>query len=163
MIYLTEMLRLPVLDSSGRRIGRLSELALVPAEDGRRVAQFVVSSQKRRLAVPYQKVQEMTAEGLKISGDPEQLAAYVPADDQLLVTKDLLDQQIIDANGRKVVRVNDLTLTIESVGERQELWVLEVDVGVRGAFRRLLEGVAPPATIRRLQEPIKPSSIRWEY
>ena len=52
----------------------------------------------------------------------------------------MLDQQVIDVFGRKVVRVNDLDLLQESVGNRPVLKVGSVDVGPRGAIRRLLKG-----------------------
>ena len=88
---------------------------------------------------------------------------YYPDESLLLLGKDLLDQQIIDVNGRKVVRVNDVALRVEQTPERDELWVQGVGVGLQGAFRRLIEGVLPAKTIRRLQERIKPNSIPWEY
>jgi magnesium transporter len=41
--------------------------------------------------------------------------------------------------------------------------VVEVDIGVRSMFRRLFQGVLPRRWIRRLQEPIPPNSIRWDF
>jgi Mg/Co/Ni transporter MgtE len=81
----------------------------------------------------------------------------------LRMVRDLLDQQIIDAQGRKVVRVNDVTfLRIQGNGHTV-LHVLEVDIGIRSIVRRVLAGVFPPSLIRRLQKPIAPRSIRWEF
>ncbi|MBI3696054.1 MAG: magnesium transporter [Acidobacteria bacterium] len=162
ILYLTELTGLKVFAPDGERIGRIVEAAVAPTDHPKRVARYLVGDGGRtRFMIRFGQVRSISLKGLMLSDDL--LTPYRHDESFLLLRKDLLDQQIIDANGRKVVRVNDMTLTIESVGERQELWVLEVDVGVRGAFRRLLEGVAPPATIRRLQEPIKPNSIRWEY
>jgi Mg/Co/Ni transporter MgtE len=80
----------------------------------------------------------------------------------LRLVRDLLDQQIIDARGRKVVRVTDITFEIHARHGRDTLEVREVDVGVRSVLRRLLQGVLPPRWIRRLQRHIPPNSIRWE-
>ena len=77
----------------------------------------------------------------------------------LRIARDLLDQQIIDVNGRKVVRVNDVTMGIQHDGARDTLSVLEVDIGIRSIFRRLFQGVLPPLWIRRLQRAIPPNSI----
>jgi Mg/Co/Ni transporter MgtE len=44
-----------------------------------------------------------------------------------------------------------------------ELWVLEIDIGIRSIFRRLLQGAVPPRLVRRLQGRIPPNSIRWEF
>ncbi|HSU66532.1 MAG TPA: CBS domain-containing protein, partial [Tepidisphaeraceae bacterium] len=63
---------------------------------------------------------------------------------------------------RKVVRVNDITMEVLHDGTRDTLGVLEVDIGVRSIFRRLLQGVIPPRWIRRLQHRIPPNSIRWD-
>src|SRR6185312_10532783 len=75
----------------------------------------------------------------------------------------LLDQQIVDAQGRKVVRVNDITFDLQEENQSQVLWVLEVDIGIRSIFRRLLRGILPSLWIRRLQGRIPPHSIRWEF
>jgi len=41
--------------------------------------------------------------------------------------------------------------------------VSQVDVGLKGAVRRLLQGIAPPSMIRRIQEKLPPRAIRWEF
>ena len=81
----------------------------------------------------------------------------------LRLSRDLLDQQIIDVTGRKVVRVNDVTMSIHEGRPRDTLSVLEIDIGIRSIFRRLFQGVLPPHWIRRLQRHIPPNSIRWEF
>ncbi len=67
-----------------------------------------------------------------------------PNEAWLGVGKDLLDQQIIDTNGRKVVRVNDIDLADQRVNGNTEMRITQVDVGLPGAVRRLLQGVIPP-------------------
>jgi Mg/Co/Ni transporter MgtE len=79
------------------------------------------------------------------------------------VRKDLLDQQIIDTQGRKVVRVNDVDLTEHKSNGNVELRLTQVDVGLPGAVRRLLQGVVGPGMIRKLQNPLPQRTIRWEF
>jgi len=74
-----------------------------------------------------------------------------------------MDQQIIDTRGRKVVRVNDVDLTEFRSNGNMELRVAQVDVGLPGAVRRLLQGVVPPTIIRRLQSRLPQRAIRWEF
>jgi Mg/Co/Ni transporter MgtE len=81
----------------------------------------------------------------------------------LRLGRDLLDQQIIDVHGRKVVRVADITLEVRRNNDHDELYVTDVDIGIRAMFRRLVQGVLPPRWVRRLQVPIPPNSIRWEF
>jgi magnesium transporter len=81
----------------------------------------------------------------------------------LLLKRDLLDQQIIDVHGRKVVRVNDVELESTPVNSHLLLNIVSVDVGARGAIRRLSKGLVPSFTLRALLERIPPRVIPWEY
>jgi magnesium transporter len=75
----------------------------------------------------------------------------------LRIGRDLLDQQIIDVTGRKVVRVTDVTMAIQHDGQRDILTVLEVDIGVRSMFRRLFQGVLPRRWIRACRAASRPT------
>src|SRR5206468_7418357 len=81
---------------------------------------------------------------------------YSPSDGVLLLKRDLLDRQIIDVHGRKVVRVNDVELECTPVNSHVLLDVVAVDVGARGAIRRLTKGVVPAFSLRALLERIPP-------
>src|SRR5208283_5748289 len=76
---------------------------------------------------------------------------------------DLLDQQIIDVHGRKVVRVNDVDIHEETGQGRVVLKIGAVDVGPRGAVRRLLKGILPAAALHPLLAKIPPRMIPWEF
>jgi CBS domain-containing protein len=83
-----------------------------------------------------------------------------------LLERDLLDQQVIDINGRKVVRVNDVDLHVDALKDKDDhpvLRVHSVDVGARGAIRRLLRGVAPKLALHVLLDRIPPRSIPWNF
>jgi Mg/Co/Ni transporter MgtE/sporulation protein YlmC with PRC-barrel domain len=86
-------------------------------------------------------------------------------DDFLLLDRDLLDQQIIDVDGRKVVRVNDVNLEWEkneTTGEAQGLKIDEVEVGLRGASRRMLKGL-PLSAVEAIATRLKARAIPWGY
>ena len=88
----------------------------------------------------------------------------VADESHLLLEKDLLDQQIIDINGHKVVRVNDVDLVWESSPDDPETLVLriaEVEIGLRGVVRRLLKGL-PAKSVERMAEHFRPSVIPWK-
>src|SRR5258708_9044155 len=83
----------------------------------------------------------------------------------LLLERDLLDQQIIDVHGHKVVRVNDVDLIWEACldgTDKLSLRIAEVEVGLRGAVRRLLKGL-PQASIDSLATRLPPSVIPWDF
>src|SRR5207247_7582799 len=88
---------------------------------------------------------------------------FSPSDGVLLLKRVLLDQQIIDVHGRKVVRVNDVELDSTPVNSHLFLTVVAVDVGARGAIRRLVKGMVPAFTLRALLERIPPRVIPWQY
>ena len=172
LLYFTEMLGLPVLDIRGRRIGRVRDAAIVPLVHPARIDRFLVGGGWAWLTVRYDQVASVSLDGIRLSD--EVLTPYHSDEYMLRIGRDLLDQQIIDVNGRKVVRVNDVTFDIRSAAGnanghtgsngngRNCLYVLEVEVGIRSIVRRLLQGAVPSRVIRKLQRAIPPNSIRWE-
>jgi magnesium transporter len=160
-LFFTELLAMPVLDVRGRRIGRVKDAALVPLVHSSRIDRVLVGGGYAWFVVRYDQIRTLDLKrGIQLSD--EQLTPYHDDEYMLRIGRDLLDQQIIDVTGRKVVRVNDITMGIQKDGERDVLYVQEVDIGIRSILRRVLQGVVPRMWIRRLQQPIPPNSIRWE-
>jgi CBS domain-containing protein len=115
------------------------------------------------LVARYDQIAFVAPGTIRLSVGEKALEPYQPNEGWLAVRKDLLDQQIIDTAGRKVVRVNDLDLVEQRTNGNVELRVSQVDVGLTGAVRRLLQGLASPGVIRRIQEKLPPRVIRWEF
>lgn len=163
LLFFTELLGMPVHDRRGRRIGRVKDAALVPLVHPSRVDRFMVGGAWTWLTIRYDQIAFISLEKGIHLGD-ERLVPYHEDEYMLRLSRDLLDQQIVDVNGRKVVRVNDITFRLEhEAGGPDYLTVLEVDVGIRSILRRLLQGAVPKRLIRSLQAPIPPNSIRWEF
>jgi magnesium transporter len=161
VLYLTELFGLKVYDLKGRRLGVVKDAALVPLVDPVRIDRYLVGGGWTWLTVRYDQIQSISLEGIHLRD--ENLTPYHADEYMLRMARDLLDQQIIDAQGRKVVRVNDVTFESRHENGGDQLWILEVDIGVRSIFRRMLQGVLPPTWIRRAQVGIPPHSIRWEF
>jgi magnesium transporter len=161
LLYFTELVSMPVYDLKGRRIGRIKDAAVVPLVHPARIDRFLMGGTEAFLVIRYDQVASINL-NRGIDLNDEQLVPYHDDEYMLRIARDLFDQQIIDVNGRKVVRVNDITMEVHRDGGRDTLSVLEVDIGVRSIFRRLLQGVVPPRLIRRLQHRIPPNSIRWD-
>ena len=161
LFYFTELLGLPVYDLKRRRIGRVKDAALVPLIHASRIDRFLVGAGGAWLSIRFDQISAISLNGVYLSD--EKLFPYHSDEYMLRIERDLLDQQIIDVNGRKVVRVNDVTFDSVNDGTRDYLSVLEVDIGVRSIVRRLLQGALPPITIRKLQSAIPPRSIRWDF
>jgi magnesium transporter len=163
VLYLTELMGLKVFDLKQRMLGRVRDAALVPLIDPSRVDRFLVGGEYAWLTVRYDQVRSVSLNGIFLAD--ENLTPYHSDEYMLRMGRDLLDQQIIDAHGRKVVRVTDITFEMRRDEAQNYEWLrlLEVDIGLRSIFRRMLQGVVPPRWIRRLQHRIPPNSIRWEF
>ncbi|MBZ5501132.1 MAG: CBS domain-containing protein [Acidobacteriia bacterium] len=164
MLHATEVLGAEAYDSLGHFVGRVKEMFIVPAEQPNRVSRLLLGRGRYRpLIARYNQIGAVSPGRVDLTTDESTLELYQPNEAWLAVRKDLLDQQIIDTNGRKVVRVNDVDLADQRTNGNTELRVTQVDVGLPAAVRRLLQGVVPPMAIRRLQEKLPTRTIRWEF
>ncbi|MGH9624993.1 MAG: magnesium transporter, partial [Bryobacteraceae bacterium] len=138
IVYLTELLGTEVYDLKGRRIGKLRDAALIPLIDPVRLDRYLVGAGPGWLSIRYDQIESITPQGIHLKD--ERLTPYHSDEYMLRMVRDLLDQQIIDAQGRKVVRVNDVTFQKLREGGHDVLHVLEVDIGIRSMMRRVLRG-----------------------
>lgn len=161
ILYLSELLGVKVYDLKGRRIGTFRDAALVPLIHPVRLDRYLVGAGPGWLSIRYDQIQTVSIEGIHLKD--ERLTPYHSDEYMLRMVRDLLDQQIIDAQGHKVVRVNDVTFLKECENGHDVLHILEVDIGLRSILRRVLRGIVPPPVIRALQSRIPPNSIRWEF
>src|SRR5271169_3266612 len=163
---LSELLGATVYDPSGAPTGHVREVTLAPQEDRNRIASFIVKTKTGNRVLPHSAVTTINAD-IHTSTNPADWPAANGAEGLFLLERDLLDQQVIDINGRKVVRVNDVDLQVDAMIEAGHshaiLRIQSVDIGVRGAIRRLLRGLAPRAALHVLLQRIPPRTIPWSF
>jgi CBS domain-containing protein/sporulation protein YlmC with PRC-barrel domain len=162
-----------VVDAHGGTIGHVREFAVAPSVDAAHIHGIVIklASAKRGdrhtlVPVPHLHLTPTGALQLRETAKPTPL----PDDESyLLLERDLLDQQIIDVHGHKVVRVNDVDLVWENgeengpeTGHPLSLRIAEVEVGMRGAVRRLLKGL-PKEPVDRIAARFGASCIPWDF
>jgi magnesium transporter len=161
---LSELLGATVYDPSGAA-GKVREVTLAPQEDRDRIASFIVKTKSGNRVVPSSAVTSIDP-NLHTSTNAAEWAVANGAEGQFLLERDLLDQQVIDINGRKVVRVNDVDLGVEETkngGPHAVLRIQSVDIGARGAIRRLLRGLAPRVALDTVLLKISPRTIPWSF
>jgi magnesium transporter len=164
MLHATELLGGEAYDVQGNFVGRVSELYIEPADQPNRVARYLLGRGKYLpLLARHDQVSSVAPGVIKLNVEEKELEHFHTNEAWLAVRKDLLDQQIIDTHGRKVVRVNDVDLAEQRTNGTVELRVTDVDVGLTGAARRLLQGLASPMMIRRIQQKLPARTIRWEF
>ena len=166
-LSLSDLLGAPVYEPSGAAGGRVSEVTIAPQEDRARVASLIVKTPQGKRLLPLASVVGING-GIRSATSAENWSPAEGAEGLFLLERDLMDQQVIDVHGRKVVRVNDVDFTLDhhdegGSGRQAVLRVLSVDVGARGAVRRLLKGMAPKPLLHALLQRIPPRSIPWNY
>src|SRR5262245_34773344 len=163
LVALSELLGATVRDATGSVRGRVREVAVAPQDHPTRIAFLVVRTPDGERVLTPGAVKAAARASVRSADEASGWTNYAPSDGVLLLKRDLLDQQIIDVHGRKVVRVNDVEIECTPVNGHLLLDVVAVDVGARGAIRRLSKGVVPSFTLRALLERIPPRVIPWQF
>jgi magnesium transporter len=133
MLYLSQAIGRPVLDGNGEPIGKVADLIVAVGERYPPVTGLVVSTDRREIFVPWPAVASVDAEGARLQTLTLDMGRFRQRPDEIRLAADLMDKQIVDIDGRKVVRVNDLRL--DEIEGRLRL--VAVDVGAAGLLRRL--------------------------
>jgi CBS domain-containing protein/sporulation protein YlmC with PRC-barrel domain len=162
-LALSEILGAPVMDSTGAVRGRVREVALAPQDNPAHVAGFVIQTADGDRLVGPEKLANLNPVAFKSTVPRDSWTLLPSSEGLLLLERDLLDQQIIDVHGRKVVRVNDVELRVENFNGSPRLRITDVEVGPRGAVRRLLKGIVPKSAVNRLADRLSAKVIPWEF
>jgi len=135
MPFISQIIGKPVVDSDGEKLGRVEEvLALQNADFPRPVLTALVVKNKDVIAhYPFSEIAVLFAPIIPLSHPKTKLPVYEPSGDEIQLIMDILDKQIIDTNGIRVVRVNDLELARLN----GDYYVTNVDISAMGLIRRL--------------------------
>ncbi|MBA2569648.1 MAG: magnesium transporter [Chloroflexi bacterium] len=158
MLYLSQAIGRPVRDRQSDQIGKVADLIVALGSPYPPVTGLVMTSGRRRTFLPWTSVDSFDAAGATLATHTLDIDRFEQRPNELLLFQDLQDKQIVDIDGRKVVRINDLRLDhIEG-----RLHLVAVDVGAAGLLRRLgMEG--PFRTIaRNLRLGVPERYIDWE-
>ena len=161
-VSLTALLGTPVTDAQGHLRGRLKDIAVATGEDAGKVAGLVLKTRTGLFIVASEDVMETPAGTLELRSSGA-MVSLKEEGNYLYLRQDLIDRQIIDIHGRKVVRVNDVDLEWMGHGAAHLLRVVEVEVGLRGAFRRVFKGLLPRATLETISRKLGAHGIPWEF
>ena len=164
MIYFTELENLPTHDAKGEYLGQLVDLAINPSQNSFQVACFFVMTPKKNLmCIPHEQISTISVRAIQTSVPAEEIRDSTPDEGLLRIKKDVLDQQIIDVNDQKVVRVIDVDFDIQPIHKHTELRIVAVNVGTAAAARRLLQGLFAKHKIRTITSILPTKTIPWEF
>src|SRR5260370_20222859 len=160
-IALSSILGAPVHDGSGKLAGHVREVVFSPQHDPSYISELIVKTADGDRLLSAKEMSSLERGVITVRGKVDDWPPLVSSDGLLLLERDLLDQQIIDVSGHKVVRVNDVDLHPEQTNGTLKLRLGRVDIGLRGAVRRLLKGLAPGRAIEGLAYRLPERTIRW--
>lgn len=152
--YFSQVLNKPIVDVQGRKVGRVKDMvmrwdSLTPHVTAIKAAKGV------HKMIPIDRVSSITLHEIRLSVNFSPDITVPLQDDETFIGKWLLDKQIIDLKGSKLVRVNDLALSWVTHNHKQILVLVAVDIGIRGLFRRL----GAEFLVRRM----KNNFLSWQY
>src|SRR5256714_9177001 len=133
MLYLSQMLGRPVRDVEGERMATIKDVIVLLGADHPPVTGLVARFERRDFYVPRARIARMDEHGAQLNSDELNFRPFARREGEVLLARDVLDKQLIDVDGKRVVRVNDVQL-IEAGGEWR---VTGADVSLQGLWRRL--------------------------
>ncbi len=163
MIYLSQMLKRPVKDVNNNKIGVISDLAISTGEVFPRITSLAFKGpDKTPIMISWRKFVEcIDEEGVKLKVEQKDIRFSYLQPQEVLIARDLMNRQIVDTQGLKVVRVNDLKLSEYG----NQLRLLGAEVGIRG----LLRGLSPFLEklvckfCKLIKKPLHEQLIAWNY
>jgi sporulation protein YlmC with PRC-barrel domain/CBS domain-containing protein len=128
MLYFSELKGKRIVTGDGVKVGRLSDLVFKASDHPSITKLSIRTANNLHTLVPIEYIS-------KINGDVIIEKNYLSSElgeNELFVVKNLLDKQIIDIQGNKIVRVNDVVLQ-----DKPNLYIAGVDIGLLGVLRWL--------------------------
>lgn len=158
-LFVSEILKKNVLDPKGEELGRVRDVIVVRGEPFPKVSALIVEKKKRLFNLNWSDLNIFNKRIISANVYGEALQPSEFSENDLLIVRDVFDKQIVDANGAKVVRVNDVRLE----GFNSEAILVAVDVGMRGIMRRLGFERGGEDVMRVFNKRLPHNLISWAY
>src|SRR5215470_8719846 len=134
MLYLSQVLGRPIRDLEGLRVATVKDVIVrLGADDHPPVTGLVARYRRRDFFLSRWRISDLNLQGVRLNSDILDLRPFVRRDGEVLLARDVLDKQLVDVDGKRVVRVNDVQI-IEAANEWR---VTGADVSLHGLWRRL--------------------------
>jgi len=158
-LFVSEILKKPVLDPKGEELGRVNDLIIVKGEPLPKVTSIILLKKKSFFNLPWNDLNIFNKRILSAKIYSDHLQPYQFTEEDLLIVRDIFDKQIVDVNGAKVVRVNDVKLE----GFKSVAILIAVDVGMRGILRRLGVERGGEDLMKLFKKHLAYNLISWNY
>jgi CBS domain-containing protein len=160
MAYISVLIGRPVVDVDCVPVGSLDDIIATPRREmpHPQISAIVVKSGRNQKIIPIADVAALVAPSIPLTKRWSDVTPYALAEQDLFLARDVLDKQIIDTDGVRVVRVNDL----EIARVNGFFFIANVDIGRYGLLRRLWPGLAQWLEKRR-GESLAIGTISWDH
>lgn len=167
-VFLSELVGRPVVGASGEKIGRVRDVGITLGEIFPKASSLEIEMRGgKREILTWKEVGGYLGRVIVLKGGLEDILEGIkPApegaaatENEVMLRRDILDKQIVDIYGRKVVRVNDLKLALAN----GDIRLIAVDVGMRGLLRRFGGNRILKTLGRLLGREVKETLIGWNY
>src|SRR5574340_552537 len=161
MAFISELIGRPVTDVDGHRIGTLVDLVARPLSGVPHpvVTAAIARTKSGNRAIPFAELAVLLSAAIPLRRTLSQATVYEFEESDIRLAEDVLDQQILDTDGARVVRVND----IELVRVNSHVVVANVDVGLLGILRRLGMENLGKSLARRFHRDLPGGTISWDF
>ncbi len=135
MLYLSQILGRPIFDAEGEKIASIRDVIVrYGEEDYPSVVGLVARYRRRDFFMSSKRLKSLHENGARMNSEKINLKPFTRRGNEVLLAKDVLDNQLIDVDGKRVVRVNDVQII--AVGDQWR--VSGADVSLQGFLRRLM-------------------------
>lgn len=160
MPFISQIINRNVVDSEGEKLGKVDEVLAIQNSNLPHplLVALVVRDEEKTTAYPFAEIAVLFAQVIPLSHSKARLPIYKPNGNEVNLIEDVLDKQIIDTNGIRVVRVNDLELARVN----NEYYVSNVDISPAGIVRRMGMGKGAEKLVKVIAGDPKKNFISWE-
>ncbi|MHB1362120.1 MAG: magnesium transporter MgtE N-terminal domain-containing protein, partial [Thermoleophilia bacterium] len=154
MFFLSKLLGQQVKDSRSQSVGVLDDIVVTIKRKYPSATKLVVKKGRQKMLLPWQLVRNFEESQTMLRLPESELKSVEPDEGEIFLAGDILDKQIVDTEGHKLIRVNDLQLARANGSLR----VVGVDISGGAIMRRL--GLSRLA--ERLSRRVEPHLLDWK-
>lgn len=132
-MYLTELLNKKVIDKNNENFGKIKDVIISSNKKYPKIEAIKIKANGENYFIPSSNIKNINKHEIILDLPLEDIIQYPKQDSSIKLSRDILDRQVVDMEGSKIRRVNDVEITYK----KGEYYIIGVDIGINGLFRRL--------------------------
>lgn len=132
-MYLTELLTKNVYDKNNEKLGKIKDVVISPNKTYPKIEAIKIRTNGENYFIPSSYIESINDSKVQLTTPLEDIKQYPKQDSSIKLSRDILDRQVVDMEGSKIRRVNDVEISYKT----GDYYIIGVDIGVNGLFRRL--------------------------